>query len=49
LIVTGVKPPAVTTPFLMILCCFPVVFPVLKDDDASKIGAPKSIFPVAKA
>jgi hypothetical protein len=33
----------------MILYYFPVVFPVLKVDEASKIGAPKSIFPVAKS
>ena len=49
MIVTGVYPPAVTTPFLMMLYCYPVAFPVLKPCEASRIVAPKLTLPVAKA
>jgi len=48
-IVIGVYPAAVTTPFLIMLNYYPVVLPVLNPWETSKIGAPKSTLPVAKA
>ena len=47
MIETGVNPPAVTTPFLIMLWGLLEEFPTLRLDEASIIGSPRSTLPVA--